>query len=189
MNEELQRLFNSLIQIENVSSNLYLAMSTYMGRLNYTGFAKWLRIQAEEERTHMLTLMDYVIDRNGTVELQNTSAQPTDFGTPLQTFQRVLSHEQNVTNSYRQAYKYVSTADPQAAVIVQDFLREQINEEAQSQAIVSRLTLAQNNPSAILLLDQELGQRQPTTAAPTPAAGAGGAGAGGAGAGAGGAGG
>lgn len=168
MNEDLQKLINQLIQIEHVSTTLYLAMSAYLGRLNYTGMAKWLRLQSEEERAHMLKLIDYVVDKDGTVQLTSLPAQPSEFGTPLETFQKVLAHEQFVTNSYRQAYNYVSQSDPQAAVIIQDFLREQIDEEAQSQTIVSRLTLAQNNPSAILLIDQELGQRQ---AAGAPAAG------------------
>ncbi|WP_394140228.1 ferritin [Cytobacillus oceanisediminis] len=160
MNEELQKLLNNLIQIEHVSSTLYLAMSAYMGKENLTGMAKWLRLQSEEERTHMLMLIDYVVDKDGTVVIHSIPAQPSDFGTPLETFQKVLAHEQFVTNSYRQAYNFVSQVDPQAGVIIQDFLREQIDEEAQSQTIVSRLKLAENNPSALLLVDQELGQRQ-----------------------------
>lgn len=170
MNEELQKLMNNLIQIEHVSTTLYLAMSAYMGKLNFTGMAKWLRLQSEEERTHMLTLVDYVVDKNGIVQLNGVPSQPSDFGTPLETFQKVLAHEQFVTNAYRQAFNYVNQVDPQATVIIQDFLREQIDEEAQSQTIVDRLTLAQNNPSALLLLDQELGQRQ-NGGAGTPVAG------------------
>ncbi|MFS0861996.1 ferritin [Fredinandcohnia sp. 179-A 10B2 NHS] len=168
MNEELQKLLNNLIQIEHVSTTLYLAMSAYMGRLNLTGMAKWLRLQSEEERTHMLKLIDFVVDRDGTVQLNTLPAQPTDFGTPLETFQKVLAHEQFVTNSYRQAFNYVNQVDPQAAVIIQDFLREQIDEEAQSLTIVNRLKLAGNNPSALLLIDQELGAR--TNGGPAAAA-------------------
>lgn len=171
MNEELQKLFNNLIQVEHVSSTLYLAMSAYLGRLNYTGMANWLRLQSEEERAHMLKLIDYVVNKDGTVTLASIPAQPSDFGTPLETFQRVLSHEQMVTNTYRQAFNYVSQVDPQASVIIQDFLREQIDEEAQSLTIVNRLKLAGNNPSALLLLDQELGQRKNGAVAGTPAAG------------------
>jgi ferritin len=166
MNEELQRLFNNLIQVEHVSTTLYLAMSAYMWRLNFTGMAHWLRLQSEEERTHMLTLIDFVVNRDGTVQLSNLPAQPSDFGTPLETFERVLAHEQFVTNSYRQAYNYANQTDPQAAVIIQDFLREQIDEEAQAKTIIDRLRLAANNPSALLVLDQELGARKTTTTAP-----------------------
>ncbi|MGV2621683.1 UNVERIFIED_CONTAM: ferritin [Halobacillus marinus] len=160
MNEEMQKLFNRLIEIEQVSTTLYLAMSAYMARENYTGMAHWLQLQSDEERTHLLKLIQYVSDKNGTVQLSNIPAQPSEYGTPLETFQKVLEHEQFVTNSYRQAYNYAVQVDPQAAVIIQDFLREQIDEEAQAQTIVDRLSLAQNNSSALLLLDQELGQRQ-----------------------------
>jgi ferritin len=165
MNEELQSLFNDLIQLEHVSSTLYLAMSAAMAKQNYTGLAHWLRLQSEEERTHMLTLLDFVVDRDGTVQINSIPAQPTDFGTPLETFQKVLSHEQYVTNTYRQAYNYVNPIDPQAALIVQDLLREQIDEEAQAKTIIDRLKLAGNNPSAILLIDQELGARAAAPAA------------------------
>ncbi|MED4533386.1 ferritin [Metabacillus fastidiosus] len=166
MNEELQKLINNLIQIEHVSTTLYLAMSAYLGKLNYTGMAHWLRLQSEEERTHMLKLIDYVVDKDGTVQLNNLPSQPSNFGTPLETFQKALEHERFVTNAYRQAFNYVNQIDPQATVIIQDFLREQIDEEAQTLTIVNRLKIAQNNPSALLLLDQELGQRKNTTATP-----------------------
>ncbi|WP_371931935.1 ferritin-like domain-containing protein [Mesobacillus subterraneus] len=81
----------------------------------------------------------------------------------------ILSHEQFVTNTYRQAYNYVNPIDPQAALIIQDFLREQIDEEAQAKTIIDRLKLTGNNPSALLLIDQELGTR--INAATPPAAG------------------
>ncbi|MGG3799960.1 ferritin [Metabacillus fastidiosus] len=166
MNEELQKLINNLIQIEHVSTTLYLAMSAYLGKLNYTGMAHWLRLQSEEERTHMLKLIDYGVDKDGTVQINNIPAQPSNLGTPLETFQKALEHERFVTNAYRQAFNYVNQIDPQATVIIQDFLREQIDEEAQTLTIVNRLKIAQNNSSALLLLDQELGQRKNTTTTP-----------------------
>ncbi|MFE4047704.1 MULTISPECIES: ferritin [unclassified Priestia] len=162
MNEQVQKLVNNLIQIEHVSSTLYLAMSNYMNKLNYRGMGTWLRLQSEEERTHMLKLIDYLVDRGGTVELSSLPAQPSEYGTPLETFQKVLEHEKFVTNSYRQAYEYISQAnDQQTLIIIQEFLKEQVDEEAQSQTIVDRLRLAQNNVAAILILDQELGKRKP----------------------------
>ncbi|MBW3110555.1 ferritin [Bacillus sp. MCCB 382] len=167
LNDQIQKLVNNLIQIEHVSTTLYLAMSAYMANQNYTGMAKWLRIQSEEERTHMLKLIDYLTDRGGVVELQELPAQPKEYGSPLETFQKVLEHEQFVTNSYRQAYNYAAQTDQQTAVIIQEFLREQIDEEAQSQKVVDRLKIAGDNPSALLVMDQELGQR-----AAGPAAGA-----------------
>lgn len=172
LNEQIQKLLNNLIGIEHVSTTLYLAMSAYMANQNYTGMASWLRLQSEEERTHMLKLIDYVTDRGGLVDLQQLPAQPKEYGTPLQTFQKVLEHEQFVTNSYQQAYNYAAQNDQQTAVIIQEFLREQIDEEAQALTIVDRLKLAGDNPAALLVLDQELGQRTAAPAAgPAPGGG------------------
>ncbi|GAA3314114.1 hypothetical protein GCM10020331_005870 [Ectobacillus funiculus] len=87
--------------------------------------------------------MDYLVDRGGIVELKPLSAQPSEYGTPLETFQKVLEHEQFVTNSYRQAYDYVNQVnDQQTLVIIQEFLKEQVDEEAQSQTIVDRLKIS-----------------------------------------------
>ncbi|MFP3339680.1 ferritin-like domain-containing protein, partial [Micrococcus sp. SIMBA_131] len=58
--KEVQELLNTLIQIEHISTTLYLAMSAYLDRKNYTGMANWLRIQSDEERTHLLTLINYL---------------------------------------------------------------------------------------------------------------------------------
>ncbi|MBO9130232.1 ferritin [Bacillus sp. 165] len=172
MSEQIQQLINNLIQIEHVSTTLYLAMSNYMNKLNYKGMGTWLRLQSEEERVHMLKLMDYLVDRGGTVEVKAIPAQLSEFGSPLDTFQKVLEHEQFVTSSYRQAYDYVNKVnDPQTLVIIQEFLKEQIDEVAQSQTIVDRLKLAQNNPAALLIVDQELGKRGAAGVGATPPAG------------------
>lgn len=97
LNEQMQKLINNLIQIKHVSTTLYLAMSAYLANQNYTGLASWLRAQSEEERTHLLKLIDHLTDRGEGVDLQALPAQQKDFGTPLETFQKVLKHERFVT--------------------------------------------------------------------------------------------
>ncbi|SFB08739.1 MULTISPECIES: ferritin [unclassified Bacillus (in: firmicutes)] len=161
LKEEIQHLLNQLIQVENNSSYLYTAMSNHLARLNYTGMANWLKLQAAEEKTHADKLMTYVIDRGGKVQLMALPEQSADFGSPLETFQKVLEHERFVTNSYQKSFDYLAGQnDQQTSLIVQDILREQIDETAQAEVIIGRLKIAADNPSAILILDQELGQRK-----------------------------
>lgn len=165
----MQQLVNHLIQIELNSAYLYLAMSAYFQRINLTGMATWLRLQHDEERGHAQRLIDYLVDRGGVVEVRAISAQPGTYGSPLEAWQQVLQHEQFVTQNYQQAYEAALQArDYQLMAILQDFLREQVDEVAQATRIVGRLQLARENPAALLLLDQELGQRE--AAAPAPAA-------------------
>ncbi|HWI64712.1 MAG TPA: ferritin [Symbiobacteriaceae bacterium] len=189
ISEQMQQLINHLISVELGSAYLYLAMANYFTRLNLMGMASWLRIQTDEERGHADRLLTFLADRGGVAEIRAIPAQPVNFGSPLEAWQKVLSHEQFVTQNYQQAYDMAMKAqDYQAAAIFQDFLREQVDETAQSMRVVGRLQLARDNTAALLMLDQELGQREAAAgaAAPAPAAGAapaGGAAAGGAAAG------
>lgn len=116
--------------------------------------------------------MDYLVDRDGVVRIPAIPAQPVQFGTPLEAFRQVLAHEQSVTQEYRQANPMaIQAGDYQTAAFLQWFLTEQTEEEAEAQVIVGRLQLAGQNPAAILMLDQELGQRAAAPATPaTPAA-------------------
>lgn len=170
--EQIQQLLNHLISVELGSAYLYLAMANYFARRNLTGMAQWLRLQHDEERTHADTLLNYLTDRGGVVEIRAIPAQPVNFGSPLEAWQQVLSHEQLVTQNYQQAYDMAMKAqDYQTATILQDFLREQVDEVAQATRIVGRLQINRDNPAGLLLLDQELGQRQAAAAAPAaPAA-------------------
>lgn len=172
LSEQIQQLLNHLIAVELNSAYLYLAMSSYFARMNLTGMATWLRAQHDEERGHAQTLINYLTDRNGVVEVRAIPNQPVNFGSPLEAWQQVLTHEQYVTQNYQQAYDMALKAqDYQTAAILQDFLREQVDEVAQATRIVGRLQLNQDNPAGLLLLDQELGRRGAAQAAPAaPAA-------------------
>lgn len=172
INEQMQQLINNLIQIEYQSAYLYLAMSNYFNRMNLTGIGHWFRVQHDEERGHALKLIDYLIDRNGVVEIKEIPGQPINFGNTVEAFQAVLKHEQYVTASYKRAYEMAQEeGDQQSIVIFQEFLKEQTEEEAQTMIILGRFELAGNNSSAILLLDQELGKRTPVGMAATAPAG------------------
>lgn len=157
---QMQQLINHLIQVEHISSFLYQAMAQYFGRINLMGMAHWLQLQREEEFGHAQQLMNYLVNRGGTVEIRAIPSQPTDYGSPLEAFQQVLAHEQSVTEAYRKAYEATMAAqDYQTLPILQDLLREQTEEVAQAMIIVGRLQIAQNNPAALLILDEELGRR------------------------------
>lgn len=160
ISNQLQQLINDLIQVEFKSAYLYLAMATYLSRASLTGMGKWLQLQHDEERGHAQQLITYLTNRNGTVEIRAIPNQPVNFGSPIEVWKQVLAHEQSVTQAYQQAYDMALKAqDYQTAAILQNFLREQIDEEAQATNIVNRLQINQDNPAGLLVLDQELGRR------------------------------
>jgi ferritin len=160
MNEKMQNALNDQIKFEMFSANLYLAMSAYIENKGLKGMAHWLRVQYEEETFHALKLYDYLKNRGGRVTLKNIDAPPSDFGSPLETFQKVLEHEQHVTASINKLYKVaLEENDFAAQIFLQWFVNEQVEEEANVSDVISKLALIGDKSADLLYLDKELGIR------------------------------
>jgi ferritin len=73
--QTVQDAINDQINNELSASYTYLAMSAYCERENFTGCAKWLRLQSEEEYGHGMRLLDFLLARDGTVKLKAITEQ------------------------------------------------------------------------------------------------------------------
>ena len=98
----IENAVNEQINNEFYASYLYLSMSAYCERKNFSGFASWLRLQSEEETTHGMKLLDFVRDCDGTIVLREIAAPPLDFDSILSLFEKVLEHEMKVTQCINQ---------------------------------------------------------------------------------------
>ena len=154
---------NEQLKHELYSSYLYLAMSAYSDSQNLTGFAHWMRLQADEEREHAMKFYDFILDRDGRVVMPALPQPPRDFGTPVNLFEQVLAHEQEVTSLIEQLYrKAESEQDRATQVFLQWFISEQVEEEKTASQILETLRMAGDNKVALLMLDRELGARAAT---------------------------
>ena len=160
INQTIQEALNAQINAEQYSAQLYLAMSVFLENKNFKGFAKWLRVQAEEETSHAMKLVDYVLERGGRVELKPIEAPAVNFGGPLQVFEGALKHEQLVTSKIHALYEAARGAKDYATeVMLQWFITEQVEEEANAGEIVERLKAVGEQGGAVWYLDKELGKR------------------------------
>lgn len=160
LSQGIQDAINDQIHHEFQSAYVYLSMSAYLEAANFSGFAKWMRIQAREEVTHAMRLFDYVNDRNGRVTLKALEQPPTNFKSVLDTFEHALNHEQKVTSMIHSLYALATRENDYATqVALQWFINEQVEEEATATKVVDRLKLAGEDGAALLMLDKELGAR------------------------------
>jgi len=160
ISQSLVDALNDQLKHELYSSYLYLAMSAYADSQNLTGFAHWMRLQADEERDHAMKFYDFILDRDGRVALQPLAQPPRDFGSPVNLFEQVLAHEQEVTSLIEQLYRKASAEQDHATqVFLQWFITEQVEEEKTASQILETLRLAGDNKVALLMLDRELGAR------------------------------
>ena len=160
LSKSLQDAVNDQIQKEYYSSYLYLAMSAQLEVQNLPGAAKWTRLQSQEELAHALKLFDHVVDRGGRVTLGAIQQPPPEYGSALQLFEQVLTHEQQVTASIHALYALaVKDQDYPAQVMLQWFVTEQVEEEKSATQVVEQLKAIGESKASLLLLDRHLGKR------------------------------
>lgn len=160
LSNTLQQALNDQIRKEFHSSYLYLSMAAYFEAENLPGMAHWMRLQADEEREHAMKIYDFVLDRGGRVTLQAIEAPPADFSSPLAVFEAAYGHEQKVTKSIHDLYALaVKEGDYPTQVMLQWFIDEQVEEEKNASLVVAQLRMIGDSAAALLMLDQQLGQR------------------------------
>ena len=160
LSKGIQDAINDQIHHEFHSAYVYLSMSAYLEAANFTGFAKWMRVQAKEEVNHAMRLFDYVNDRNGRVILKALEQPPANYNTVLEVFEQALQHEMKVTSLIHSLYELAKNENDYATqVALQWFINEQVEEEATASKVVDRLKIAGKDGAALLMLDNEMGSR------------------------------
>jgi len=152
--------FNDQINAELFSSYLYLSMSTWLESEGLKGSAHWMRMQAQEEMTHVMKFVDFVHERDGRVLLTAIQSPETTWKSPLEAFEQVCRHEAEVTASINKLVdQSLSESDHAANAFLQWFVTEQVEEEATAREIRDKLRLAGDNGAVLYMIDQELGAR------------------------------
>ncbi len=161
ISQAMQDAVNEQINKELFSSYLYLSMSAYFEDRNLPGFAKWLRMQAEEENEHAMKLYDHLLERGGRVKLGAIAAPQGEWASAMAAVEEVLHHEQKVTASIHALYETaLKEKDYPAQVMLHWFIAEQVEEEKNATEILENMKRIETHDSAILMLDHRLGKRE-----------------------------
>ncbi len=158
--KRMENALNEQINAEMYSAYLYLAMAAHFEAENLPGFARWMRVQTQEEETHARKLFDYVLERGGKVTLKAIEAPPAQWKSPLAAFEASYKHEQAITERINKLAELATEQNDHAAgVFLQWYISEQVEEEAQVDRIVRTLKATNEAPGALYMIDRELGQR------------------------------
>jgi ferritin len=156
----MQDAMNEQINKEFFSSYLYLSMAAYFEDKNLTGFAHWMRLQADEEREHAMKFYNFILDRGGRVLLKGLDAPATEWKSNLEVAERVAEHEGKITASIADLYELaLKERDYPAQVMLQWFISEQVEEEKSAADLVAKLRLIEERGTAVLMLDHRLSKR------------------------------
>ncbi len=160
MNARVVQAINRQINSELSASYAYLAMSAFCERKKFTGAARWLRLQSQEEHMHAMKLFDFLLARDEDVDLQAIERPHSGFNKVADVFVRALEQEEEVSRQIDALYEVAFTEKAFAAVAeLQWFLTEQVEEEKTAREIVAKFKMVGDDPASLLDLDRELGGR------------------------------
>lgn len=160
LNKKTEKTLNDQLNFEMHSANIYLSMAAYFDAMNFSGFAHWMKMQAQEETGHATRFYNFINERGGRVILTGLDAPPTEWDSPLAAFEHALEHERLVSGRIN-GMVTSAMADKDHAVVnfLQWFVAEQVEEEASVETVVQQLKLLASAPGGLFMLDRQLAGR------------------------------
>ena len=162
LGEKMLSALTDQITMELSASHSYLAMAGWFESQNLPGMATWMQMQSAEERAHALKFFEFVADRGSDVVLGSIEAPQSAFGSALEVFEQSLAQEKDVTRAINRLYTIANEEGEYEAIpLLTWFINEQVEEEASVDQVVEDLRRAGDDSQVLLMLDRELGARQP----------------------------
>lgn len=158
--EKILEALNEQINAETYSAYLYMSMAAWFEGQQLTGFAHWMKVQAQEEMTHAVRFYSFIYERGGKVTLKAIKAPETTWGSPLAAFEAVLKHEHLVTSLINKLVTLARKEEDYAAEnFLQWFVKEQVEEEASAEDAIGKIKLVDQTPGGMFMLDKDLATR------------------------------
>jgi ferritin len=158
--KKIEKAINEQLNRELYSAYLYLAMSADATAKGYKGAGKWFRVQFQEEQGHALKFYDYLQSQGAGVVLNEIKKPKGTWKSLLEMFESTLKHEQFITKSLNELMDLaVAGKDYATQSLVQWYITEQIEEEANDVDILSMLRMAGSSTGTQLMIDKQLGKR------------------------------
>lgn len=119
------------VRYEFGASQHYLAGSVWFANQGLDKWAEFMRAQSEEERTHGLKIVDFLVDCGVAVPMPALEAVPIDYTSAVQIIRASAEAEAEVTGRFKRMAKIAYDAgDFVGFQFLQWFLMEQVEEEA-----------------------------------------------------------
>lgn len=166
LSKKVEDALNEQIQMEGMSSNFYLSMASWAESNGYSGVSEFLYGHSDEERFHMLKLVKYINEREGTAVIPAFERPQETFSSVGELFSLLLQHEVAVTKSIGELVGItLDERDFTTHNFLQWYVAEQLEEEALAKTIMDKIKLMGNDGSAWYHFDRDIATLTVTSAA------------------------
>ena len=157
LSSKIEKALNEQIELEGNSYQYYLAMASWAETQGMNGVATFLYSHADEERMHMLKLIQFVNERGGHGIVPAMVAPPRNFKSVQAAFQEVLNHEIKVSKEINKLVEIcLKEKDYTTHNFLQWYVSEQIEEEALARKVLDKLKLIGGEKGGLYLFDRDL---------------------------------
>ncbi len=164
LSKSTEDILNGQVMKEAQAAQIYLSYGCWADSEGYAGVSNLLFRHAQEERDHMMKVMEYIMSRGGRAVISALSEPPKDPKNIQDCFDKIFKHEVDNTKAI---YKIVSQAQKEEDWATwnfgQWFVKEQIEEEALVMDIMDKLKVAGGNKAtkeSLLLFDTSMGEKE-----------------------------
>ena len=163
MNPDLLSAIQQHISIERSASITYLAMSIWCAERELAGFYQFFDGESKDEQSHAVHFTTYLIARSQSNDLQPLDAPRQNWDSLTSLMATAFQMEADTTSSIQSLYALAErNSDTRTTVFLDPLIEAQIESEDQFAYLLGRVKFANNDPTALLVIDNELrsGQTQ-----------------------------
>jgi ferritin len=143
LSETLRTALNEQMTKEAFASQIYLSYGSWASAQGYDGISNFLFRHANEERSHMMKILEYILERGAKVKVEAIGAPPADPKSVLDCFEKTFAHEvDNTKGIYKIVKMSFNEEDWATWNFMQWFVKEQIEEETMAMHLLNKIKIA-----------------------------------------------
>jgi ferritin len=160
LSKTLAAALNAQMTKEALASQIYLSYAAWADNSGFCGIANFLFRHAQEERNHMMKILEYILKRGGEAKVTAIPAPPDNPLSINNCFERVFEHEVDNTKAiYKVVKMSLEEEDWATWNFMQWFVKEQTEEETLALSLLDKVRIAggeKASTDALYSLDRDL---------------------------------
>jgi ferritin len=160
---KLTKAMNAQMTQEAHAAQIYLSYGAWADTHGFSGTALFLFKHAQEERNHMMKILEYILKRGGKVEITAIPAPPKNPASINDCFIKVFEHEvDNTKGIYKLVKMSLEEEDWATWNFMQWFVKEQTEEETLAMELLNKIKIAGGEKAtleALYAVDNDLGKK------------------------------
>ncbi|MCL5129309.1 ferritin [Algibacter sp. L4_22] len=134
---------NAQMTKEAHASQIYLSYAAWADRQGFSGTASFLFRHANEERNHMMKILEYILKRGAEVVVTVIPAPPESPVSINNCFEKIFDHEVDNTKAIYKVVKLSHTEEDWGTYnFMQWFVKEQVEEETLAMNLLDKIKIA-----------------------------------------------